>query len=221
MNNLAAIFFCDESGVMADPWARAGYECWCVDIAHSIRRERVEERGSGVIHFIWGDVRTFRRPTDKKIAFFAAFPPCTHVANSGARDFVLKGGMMLRDSLETFEACRQAASWSGAPYCIENPRNILSSIPHIGKPDYRFDPAQFAGWADDAALEAYTKETCLWVGNGFVFPEERPVVPIMGSKMHLMTPSDDRARLRSTTPQGFSRATFAANDPLSEQRKAA
>ena len=32
---------------------------------------------------------------------------------------------------------------------------------------------------------------------------------------------ENRARLRATTPQGFSRATFAANAPLSAQRIAA
>jgi hypothetical protein len=209
VSGLAAIFLCDLSGVMAEPWAADGYECWCVDIEHSIRRTRT----AGNIHFVWGDARTFRRPTDKPIAFFAAFPPCTHVSGAGARDFAIKGGNMLRDALETFEACRTAASWSGAPYLIENPVGVLSSIPHIGKPDYYFEPCDFAGYADDPASEAYTKKTCLWTGNGFVMPEPRRVEPVLGSKMHLMPPSDDRADLRSKTPQGFARAVYRANIP--------
>lgn len=214
---MAAIFLCDLSGVMAEPWAAAGYECWCVDIAHSIRRPRTD----GNIHFVWGDVRTYRRPTTKQVAFVAAFPPCTQVSGAGARDFAIKGGNMLRDALETFEACRAAASWSGAPYLVENPVGVLSSIPHIGKPDYYFEPCDFAGYADDPQSEAYTKKTCLWTGNGFVMPETRWVDPVLGSKMHLMPPSDDRADLRSKTPEGFARAIFKANAPHLKLRAAA
>lgn len=212
----AAIFFCDRSGVMARPWAEAGYECWCIDTAHSIRRPRFE----GGIHYVWGDARSFRRPTNLPIAFFAAFPPCTDVAVSGARDFALKGGVMLRDALELFEACRQAASWSGAPYCIENPIGVLSSVPHIGKPDFMFDPFEFAGYAEKPETDAYTKRTCLWTGNGFIFPTRKPVDPVMGSAMWKLPPADDRADVRSQTPQGFARAVFEANAAI-HHRKAA
>lgn len=207
----AAIFFCDRTGIMARPWAEAGFECWCIDTAHKIRCPRAERFGSGTINFVWGDVRSFRRPTALPIVFAAGFPPCTHVANCGARDFAIKGGAMLRDALDTFESCRMAASWTGAPYCIENPAGVLVS--HIGKWNHRFDPNQFAGYADDPSSEAYTKATFLWTSNGFRFPEFRSVQPSLGSKMHLLTPSDDRADIRAETPQGFARACFIANAP--------
>jgi hypothetical protein len=207
MRRDAAIFLCDVTGTMAEPWAAAGYPCICVDVQHSIRRAR----DAGNIRFIWGDVRSWRLPDDVRPVFVAAFPPCTHVAGSGARDFVLKGGAMLRDALETFEACRAVASWSGAPYCIENPVGVLSNIPHIGKPDHYFDPCDFAGYAENPEGDAYTKRTCLWTGNGFVMPEPRRVEPTQGSKMWLMPPSDDRADQRAATPSGFARAVFAAN----------
>lgn len=84
----AAIFLCDLTGHAAEPWADAGYECWCVDIQHSIRRERVEGR----IHFVWGDARTWAPPAELDIRFVAGFPFCTHDAVSGARDFATKGG---------------------------------------------------------------------------------------------------------------------------------
>ena len=203
----AAIFLCDATGNMAEPWAAAGFDCWCVDVQHSIRRDRQEGR----IRFVWGDARTWRPPEGLNIVFVAAFPPCTHLAVSGARDFEKKGGHLLRDALEVFEACRQAAAWSGAPFMIENPVGVLSSIPHIGKPQHWFEPFEFAGYLDVPEAEAYTKKTGLWTGNGFVMPAKRPVDPILGSKMHLMPPSDDRADLRSATPRGFARAVFAAN----------
>lgn len=205
----AAIFLCELSGKMARPWSDAGYLCFCVDIQHSIRRDRVE----GNIRFVWGDVRTWRLPEGIRPIFVAAFTPCTNQTVAGARDFEKKGGYMLRDGLEMFEAGRQVAAWSGAPYCCENPVGVLSSIPHIGKPQYYFDPSDYAGYADEPELEAYTKKTCLWTGNGFVMPEPKPVEPILGSMMHTLPPTEDRADLRSATPSGFSRATFIFNDP--------
>lgn len=211
-----AIFLCDYTGIAAEPWAAAGVECWCIDVRHSIRRERAR----GNIRFIWGDVRSWYPRDPVKVLFAAAFPPCTHVAVSGARDFEPKGGNMLRDALETFEACRQVCAWSGAPYMIENPRGILSSIPHIGPPDYTFDPNEYGGHLDPPG-DAYTKETCLWVGNGFVMPPRvapgdmfspaTVVDPVEGSRMWKLPPSDDRAAARSETPRGFASAVFLAN----------
>lgn len=201
-----AIFLCDYTGIMARHWAEAGFACYCVDIQHSIRRDRVE----GNIHYVWGDVRTWCPPRGCWPIFVAAFPFCTHDAVSGARDFKRKGGMMLRDSLEVFEACRQAGAWSRAPYMLEHPVTMLSSIPHIGLPDYYFDPCDYGGYPGGEG-DTYTKKTCLWAGNGFVMPEPRRIDPVEGSRMHKLPPSEDRANLRSATPPGFSRAVFEAN----------
>lgn len=187
---------------MAEPWAAAGYECWCIDIQHSIRKETV----SGNVHFVWGDARSWRRPPGRRIVFFAAFPPCTHVAGSDARDFKIKGPRFLTDSLDLFNSCEMAASWSGAPYCIENPVGVLSS--HIRKPDHYFDPCDYAGYLNDPSPEAYTKKTCLWTGGGFVMPRPMRVAPVLGSKMHKLPPDDNRANERSLTPRGFANAVF-------------
>lgn len=200
------VSLCDLTGIMAEPWAEAGYECWCVDIGHSIRKERVE----GLIHFVWGDARTWRPPEGRKIVFGSAFPPCTHVTNSDSRDFRIKGGQMLRDTLEIFEACRQALSWSGAPYMVENPVGVLSSIPHIGKPNYYFDPYEYTQFEP---TDNYTKKTCIWGGNGFVMP---PVARMEGlgepdDRIHKCSPGEDRSDIRSATPRGFSRAVFESN----------
>lgn len=204
----AAIFLCDKTGNMAKPWAAAGYRCYCFDLQHSIRRERVE----GNIHYVWGDVRAVRRPPGIKIIFGASFTPCTHAAGSGSRDWEKKGGYMLRDGLECFEAARQVLSWTDAPYMQENSVGIFSSIPHIGKPDYYFDPSDYAGWCEE---DNYTKKTCIWGGNGFVMPPANPA-PWLGppdDRIHKATPGEDRADFRSQTPMGFSIATFEANRP--------
>lgn len=120
---------------------------------------------------------------------------------------------MLRDALETFEACRQAVAWSGAPGFVENPVGVLSSIPHIGPPDFWFHPNEYAGYLSKPEPEAYTKKTGLWAFNGFRLPVKRPVPPIRGSAMWKLAPADDRADQRSATPLGFSIANFEANCP--------
>lgn len=211
----AAIFLCDLTGNAAIPWAEAGYECWCVDVQHSIRAPRKE----GNINFVWGDVRTWTPPAGIRPIFMAAFPPCTHVAGSGARDYTTKRGQMLRDTLEIFEACRQACAWSGAPYMIENPVGVLSSIPHIGKPDHYFHPWEYAGW--DSA-DNYTKKTCLWTGNDFAMPLRHAAagLGLPDDRIHKAPPGDDRANFRSATPMGFARAVFHANVPKQIQQAA-
>jgi hypothetical protein len=217
----AVISLCDLTGNMVRPWADAGYECWCVDIQHSIRKARTIYVGSGTIHFVWGDVRSFRRPTDKPIVHVMIQTPCTHTAVSGARDFALKGGLMLRDALETFEAGRQIGDWSGAPWVQENPVTMMSSVPHIGKPHYYFHPWQFAKLCEE---DNYTKKTCLWAGNGWQMPEFCPAQhlgPPDPTRIFHQSPGDDRGDIRSAAPMGFARANFLANAPHLKARIAA
>ena len=212
----AVISLCDRTGNMVRDWAEAGYTCYCVDVQHSIRRPRWQPTGQGGIWFVWGDARSWCPPDGLDIHAVFAFTPCTDVAGSGARDFDTKGEMMLNDALVLFNACRQAARWSGARWMLENPVGVLSSIPHIGKPTFYFHPSDYAGYLpeDEQAAEAYTKKTCIWSGGGFVIPEAKPVEPTLGSMMHRLPPTEDRADLRAVTPRGFARAVFLANCQL-------
>lgn len=209
------VSLCDKTGNMVQPWAEAGYECYCYDIQHLIRVPRQE----GNVHYMWGDARTVRRPPGNLVAAFA-FPPCTHVAGSGSRDYVTKGGQMLRDALEIFEACRQVCEWSGVPYCIENPVGVLSSIPHIGKPNYYFNPWEYTGYCTD---DNYTKKTCLWSGHGFGITKPCPDLSLgpPDDRIHKTPPGKNRADVRSETPMGFARAVFLANAPHLQFKEAA
>lgn len=239
--NEAVISLCDLTGNMVRPWADAGYECWAIDIQHSIRVPRTERVGAGVIHYVWGDVRSFRRPTTKPIVFGMAQTPCTDVAGSGARDFATKGGMLLNDGIVLFVAARQILSWTGAPYFQENSVGVLSSLPHIGRPDHYFDPYQFSNFALE---DWYTKKTCLWGGNGFEMPQHNydraryerglaqmaekkrlkdknyPTPDYPDNRIHFASPSDDRGNVRSAAPMGFARAVFQANSPAALMRVA-
>lgn len=47
--------------------------------------------------------------------------------------------------------------------------------------------------------------------GGFVMPAKNRVEAFMGSRMHTMSPSEDRADKRSETPMGFAHAVFNAN----------
>lgn len=216
----AAIFLCDLTGRAAEPWAEAGFRCYCVDIQHSIRADRVVRIGKGEIHFVWGDVRSWIPPRGVRPVFGVSFTDCTNVAGSGARDFEKKRGFLLRDGLEQFEAARQAFEWAGVPYMQENSVGVLSSVPHIGKPDFYFHPWEYAGWCEE---DNYTKKTCVWAGNGFVMPPKLPALHLgpPDDRIHKATPGDDRADFRSASPRGFFRAVFQANAPHLKARVAA
>lgn len=192
----------DLTGNMVLPWAEAGFLCYCVDIQHPPGEQR-----RGNIIRVGADVREWLPPfAPIKILF--AFPPCTHVAVSGARWFQDKGLRGLIDSLELFDSTVRLAEWTKAPYMIENPVSTVST--YWRKPDYMFDPCDYGGYLSPPE-DAYTKKTCLWTGHGFVMPKPRRVAPVEGSKMHRLAPSNQRSALRSETPKGFAQAVYAAN----------
>lgn len=190
----------DYTGNMVAPWAEAGFLCYCVDLRHP-----PGEKQTGNIIHVGADAKDWLPPY-APIQMLFAFPPCTDVAVSGARWFRDKGLGSIIDALQLFKVAVRIAEWTGAPYMIENPVSTVSS--YWRKPDYTFDPCDFAGYGAD---EAYTKKTCLWTGNGFVMPEPKRVEPIHGSRMHFLSPSPDRGAMRSVTPKGFAQAVFKAN----------
>lgn len=214
MSRASVVSLCDRTGHMVEPWAEAGYDCLCIDTQHSIRRDQVD----GNATYRWGDVRSLT-PEDLPENIVAAFaqPPCTHLAVSGARDFATKGLRLLIDALDLVESCRKLLAYTGAPWMIENPVGRLSTC--WRKPDHIFNPCDYGGYLDTDE-DAYTKKTCLWTGGGFVMPEPKPVVPVYGSKMHLLPNTEDRADIRAITPRGFARAVFLANNPNARREAA-
>lgn len=192
---------------MVRPWRNAGFDSTQVDLQH----DGLESLGS--LRLIGEDVRTWV-PCDERYSIVFAFPPCTDLANSGARWLRNKGLGSLIDALQVVQACIRICEASGAPWMIENPMGQLST--YWRKPDMVFDPYEFAGYLDDPEQDFYTKRTCLWVGGGFQLPLKRPwgaggdKAP---SRMHLLAPSPDRGDERAVTPAGFAQAVFEANAP--------
>lgn len=152
----------DLTGKMVEPWLEAGFECWIVDTQHPVAYESGGVTSEGRLHKVHADLsRPWLCPVERRrIAFVSAFPPCTHLAVSGARWFKGKGLRRLASSIEMFATAAEFAEWSGAPYLIENPVSNIAS--HWRKPDHTFSPHHFTGYRPE---DNYTKKTCLWTGG--------------------------------------------------------
>lgn len=196
----------DLSGAMVRPWAEAGFECFIVDIQHPKGCTRHPDV-PGV--WRWGaDVLAWLPPRlEYRIVF--SFSPCDDSAVSGARWFQEKGLYRLGDSIRLFARGLEIGRWSDAPYCCEHPKSTIAS--YMDRPPDRV----FHPWAFDWATpddDNYTKETYIWMGNGFIWPKHgKPGSPPDAKRIWCCPPGDDRKNIRSKTPDGFARAVFLAN----------
>lgn len=206
----------DFTGVMAEPWLEAGYRCLLVDSQHP---PGLTELDDGLL-LLRADLRDpFVLPGGamdgvSNVAFVTAFPPCTHLAISGARWFKGKGLRALAESVQMFATAAEFCDATEAPYMLENPVSTIST--YWRKPDHTFNPCDFVGWEPE---DNYTKRTCLWAGNGFVMPDQTrpPGTPAPDDRIHKAPETRRRAAMRSATPAGFARAVFAANHKAMEQ----
>ena len=200
----------DVSGVMVKPWLESGYECWIVDTQHPPSYETDGITTEGKLNKVHADLtRPWLPPMDRdRIAFVSAFPPCDHLAVSGARWFKGKGLRRLSESVAMFATAAEFCEWSKAPYFIENPVSNISS--HWRKPDYKFHPHEYTGYCDK---DNYTKNTCLWTGGGFVMPKihKNDLLGDPDDRIHKCPPGPDRHNFRSATPEGFSQAVYIEN----------
>ena len=200
----------DVSGKMAKPWIDAGYECWIVDLQHPVAYDSNGITTEGKLHKVHADLtRTWLPPVDRdEIAFVSCFPPCDHLAVSGARWFKGKGLRRLERSVAMFATAAEVAEWSRAPYMIENPVSTISS--YWRKPDHTFHPYWFTGINQ---ADNYTKKTCLWTGGGFVMPDKLidNSLAAPDDRIHKCPPGPERHNIRSATPEGFAMAVFEAN----------
>lgn len=122
-----------------------------------------------------------------------AFPPCTHLASSGARWF--KDKIADGRQQEAIDFFMKFAYLSCDKVAIENPIGIMST--KYRKPDQIIQPWQFG--------HGETKSTCLWLKG---LPELKPTNIVDGreGRVWKMAPSEDRAKLRSKTFPGIAKA---------------
>jgi hypothetical protein len=181
---------CEYSGVLRDEFIRLGVDAVSCDI--------LPTESSGP--HIQGDVLSV---LDDGWDMLVAFPPCTHLASSGARWFAEK-----RKDGRQQQGINFFMSLVNAPIhkiAIENPIGIMSSL--YRKPDQIIQPWQFGHEA--------TKSTCLWLKNLPLLRSEN-IVPkgtrhITKSgkslpKWYNLPPSKDRWKIRSKTFLGIAKA---------------
>ena len=225
-----AIFLYDYTGLMAQPWLEAGYECWCFDGQHA---PGIVRDGLHVKVGMWFDAAKIHEHTDEiaslvgnDVALVFGFPECTHLAVSGAAHFAKKlkaDPEIQRNATKLAQLVELIGVRLNAPWAAENPVSVLSTL--WRKPNFSFHPYEFGGYLpiDDVHPEwpeyikprdAYPKKTCIWCGNGFVEPTRNPVLVNKGfSLQHLLLggKSLKTKNIRSATPRGFARAVFEAN----------
>ena len=169
---------CEFSGVVRDAFRARGHDVWSCDYLESERPGKHRK----------GNVRDeLEGPWDLMLAF----PPCTHLAVSGARWFKNK-------SAAQAQAIRFFMELAEAPIrciAIENPIGIMST--RYRKPDQIIQPWQFG--------HGETKATCLWLKN---LPPLRPTNIVDGriARVHREPPSPERWKNRSRTYQGIAEA---------------
>lgn len=182
---------CEFSGVVRDAFIKRGHDAVSCDILPTESpgphyRAKVEE----IIQYFEWDL-------------MIAFPPCTHLAVSGARWFKDK-------QPEQRKALNLIRTLLNAPIekiALENPIGIIST--KIRKPDQIIQPYQFG---HDAS-----KATCLWLKNLEPLQPTKYIEPrIVNGKsrwanqtdsgQNKLGPSDDRWKLRSATYQGIADA---------------
>jgi hypothetical protein len=168
-----------KSEIVAAPWAESGIECHLFDL-------KSEDRTEGNFIFHGGDIREKTKVLaelvrNNNVVFIAAFPPCTDMAISGAAHFekkALNDSLFWARSMELVFIARDFAEISGAPYFIENPMSMISTL--WRKPDYKFSPNEYGGYLPEGhqhklfpeifpPRDAYKKETWLWTGGGVLY----------------------------------------------------
>ena len=104
----------DVSGKMVAPWLADGFECYIVDVQHPPAYGNGGITSDGRLHRVHADLtRPWLCPVDReRIAFVSAFPPCDHLAVSGARWFKGKGLRRLAVSVEMFATAAEFCEWS-------------------------------------------------------------------------------------------------------------
>lgn len=224
------VFLYDRSGLMAQPWLLAGYECWCFDGQHP---DGITREGNLVKVGMWFYPDSIEAHADyisklvgSNVYMVFGFPECTHLAVSGAAHFAAKlrkDPDIQNNAVKLARMVELVGQRCGCRWAAENPVSVLAT--KWRKPDFSFHPYQYGGYlpTDDthpewpeyiAPRDAYPKKTCIWCSVDFVVPKFLPVpCPPGFSAQHnkLGGKSLKTKNIRSATPRGFAAAVFEAN----------
>jgi len=192
---------CEFSGIVRDAFAAKGHDAWSCDL---LPTERPGQH-------IQGDVLDI---LEDDWDIMIAFPPCTHLAVSGAAWFEQKrkDGRQ-KQGVDFF---MKFAKTTISKWAIENPVGIMSKI--YRKPDQIIQPYYFG--------DSFQKTTCLWLNDLPVLQAEYYDAPLFNMSVdkgefithasgkvkpkwfadafHL--PPEERAKARSKTFPGIANA---------------
>jgi site-specific DNA-cytosine methylase len=138
--SMRILLACEESQAVTKEFRALGHEAYSCDI--------LPESGG---HPEWHIQKDVTEVLKEHWDMIIAFPPCTHLASSGAAWFEAKrADGRQKAAIEFFmifanHPCEKIA--------IENPVGVMSS--NYRKPDQIIQPWQFG--------DAYSKRTCLWL----------------------------------------------------------
>ena len=169
---------CEFSGVVREAFAHKGHNAISCDLVDT------EVQGK---HYKGDIMDLLGLGWDLMIAH----PPCTHLSVSGARWFKDKKEEQL-EAIDFFMALINAKI---PKICVENPISIMST--KYQKPSQIIQPWQYG--------HGETKSTCLWL-KGLPILQATDLVSGREQRVHLMPPSETRARERSRTYQGIAEA---------------
>jgi len=194
--NKRVLVACEESQIVTKEFRRLGVEAFSCDILPC--------SGGEPQWHIQDDVRNVLKENNYNAVI--AFPPCTHLASSGARWFPEKRKDGRQQSGIDFFMF--FVNLDVEKVVIENPVGIMSTI--YRKPDQIINPYQFG--------DSFMKNTCLWIKG---LPKlkhtnlvERGQMIKMSNgkfmnKFHYDTfklPANERSRVRSKTFPGIAKA---------------
>jgi hypothetical protein len=192
---MKVLLACEESQAVTNEFRKLGHEAYSCDI--------LPTSGDNPEWHIQDDIKTVLYDAWDLVI---AFPPCTHLASSGAAWFEAKrADGRQQEGIDFFQLFTDLKTPRVA---IENPIGIMSSL--YRKPDQIINPWQFG--------DSYKKRTCLWlkglpklVPTDVVDPGESItyasgcVMPKWYAEAWNLSP-EERSKVRSKTFPGIAKA---------------
>jgi hypothetical protein len=175
------IVVCEFSQAVTAAFLKKGFDAYSCDLLPC--------EGPHPDKHIQGDA--IKAITKNQWHFKIGFPPCNHIAVSGARWFPekIKDGRQQR-AINFFLQMAKLCD------VIENPIGIMSTL--YRKPDQIIQPWQFG--------HGERKATCLWLKNEIPLLKPTKIVKGRRPRIWSMSPSKDRGKLRSITYPGIAAA---------------
>lgn len=179
---------CEFSGIVREAFKAKGHYVKSIDLLPSEDNSPDHIQGD-LIEWLYDHPRN-------AVDMLIAFPPCTHLAVSGARWFKDK----VKEQEDALSFVQEILKANVEKIALENPIGVIST--KIRKPDQIIQPWQFG--------HEETKSTCLWLKNlPLLSPTKIMEVRnknLTPSGQNKLGPSPTRWKERSRTYKGIAEA---------------